>query len=132
VYHWVADANAHVQRLVSVDKMATMFDECITEEQRSVVHFLFCGKKDTMQMIFIEKCIMFKVKNVCCVKRFTTGWQSFEVETEVRKRLRKQFKKLICCGFQDTGQAMVQVYHCWWRICQEIYVFPSSNITCLT
>jgi hypothetical protein len=36
----VADAHAHVQRLVSVVKMATVFEECITEKQHSVVRFL--------------------------------------------------------------------------------------------
>jgi hypothetical protein len=35
----VADAHAHVQRLVSVVKMATIFEEYTTEEQRSVVLF---------------------------------------------------------------------------------------------
>jgi hypothetical protein len=33
-------------------------------------------------------------------------------------------KILPCCGFQCTGKAMRQVYQCWWRICQEIIVFP--------
>jgi hypothetical protein len=27
---------------------------------------------------------------------------------------------------------MGQVYQCSWRICQEINVFPTSNITCFT
>jgi hypothetical protein len=35
---WIADAHAHVQRLVSVVKMATVLDRT-TEEQRSVMHF---------------------------------------------------------------------------------------------
>jgi hypothetical protein len=37
----VSDAHAHVQRLVSVLKMATELQRCITEEQRSVVRFLW-------------------------------------------------------------------------------------------
>jgi hypothetical protein len=52
VYHWVAaqshfmtvkvaDAHAHVQRLVSVIKIAIMLEGCNIEEKRSVV--LFCG-----------------------------------------------------------------------------------------
>jgi hypothetical protein len=32
--------NAHVQRLVSVIKLATVIDEYTTEEQRSVMRFL--------------------------------------------------------------------------------------------
>jgi hypothetical protein len=39
----VSDAHAHVQKLVSVVKMATVLEECITEEQRSVELF-FVGK----------------------------------------------------------------------------------------
>jgi hypothetical protein len=34
-----ADAHANVQRLVSVVKMATVFEEYVTEEQRFVVRF---------------------------------------------------------------------------------------------
>jgi hypothetical protein len=34
---YVADAHAHVLRLVSVAKMVTVLEECNTEEQRSVV-----------------------------------------------------------------------------------------------
>jgi hypothetical protein len=37
----VADAHAHVQRLVSVVKMETMQEEYTTEEQRSVVRCLW-------------------------------------------------------------------------------------------
>jgi hypothetical protein len=40
----VADAHAHVQRLVLLVKMVTVLEECTTEEHRSVVHFL-CGEK---------------------------------------------------------------------------------------
>jgi hypothetical protein len=38
---YVADAHAHVLRLVSVVKMTTLFEECTTEEQRSVVRFFW-------------------------------------------------------------------------------------------
>jgi hypothetical protein len=38
---YVADAYAHVQRLVSVVKLAIVIEECATEEQRSVVSFLW-------------------------------------------------------------------------------------------
>jgi hypothetical protein len=34
-----SNAHAHVQRLVSVVKMATMLEECTTEEQLSTVFF---------------------------------------------------------------------------------------------
>jgi hypothetical protein len=38
---YVADVHAHVQRLVSVVKLATVLEEYITEEQRSVVGVLW-------------------------------------------------------------------------------------------
>jgi hypothetical protein len=41
----VTDAHAHVQRLVSAVKMATVLDEYATEEQRSVVRFFFVDKR---------------------------------------------------------------------------------------
>jgi hypothetical protein len=63
--------HAHVQRLVSVVKMATVPEEYTTAEQRSVV--CFCGQKELMKRIFIKKCFLFKVGSVCRVKRFTTG-----------------------------------------------------------
>jgi hypothetical protein len=37
----VADTRAHVQRMISVARMATVLEECTTEEQGSVVHFLW-------------------------------------------------------------------------------------------
>jgi hypothetical protein len=81
--------------LVSVVKMATVLEKYTTEEQRSVVHFY--GQKDSMQSIFIKKCFLFTVGNICRVKRF--NWvekrgkrfaDDEEVEKEVRKWLRQQ------------------------------------------
>jgi hypothetical protein len=42
---YVADAHAHVLRLVSVVKMATVLEEYTMEEQRSAVLFLCVGKR---------------------------------------------------------------------------------------
>jgi hypothetical protein len=66
----VADAHAHVQRVVSVVKMATVL-EYATEEQRSVAGV--CGQKDAVRRIFIKKCFVFTVGSVCRIKRFITG-----------------------------------------------------------
>jgi hypothetical protein len=41
----VADAHAHVQRSVSVVKMATVLEDSTTEEQRSVMRF-FVGERN--------------------------------------------------------------------------------------
>jgi hypothetical protein len=38
-----ADTHAYIQRLVSVVKMATLLEDCATEEQHSVVR-IFVGK----------------------------------------------------------------------------------------
>jgi hypothetical protein len=97
----------------------------------------FCGQKDSMQRIFIQKYFLFTMGSVCRVKRFTTEWQRFRwwrrgwnggaevAETTV--------KRLLCCGFRRTGKATGQVYQCLWRICREINVFfPGSNTTCFT
>jgi hypothetical protein len=40
----VTEAHAHVQRLVSVVKIATVLEECSNEEQRSGVRF-FVGRR---------------------------------------------------------------------------------------
>jgi hypothetical protein len=77
--------------------MATVLEECNTEEQSSVLRF-FVGKG-----IFIKKCFLFMVGSVCRVKRFTTGSKRFaddeKVETEVRKWLRQQLKYFHAAGF---------------------------------
>jgi hypothetical protein len=106
----VADAHTHVQRLVSIVKMTTVFEGYITEEQCSVVRF--CGQKDTMQKISIKKCFLFTVGSVCRLERFSLGGKRFtddeKVETEVRKWPRPQ-SRLLSCRFQITGTAMGHV-----------------------
>jgi hypothetical protein len=56
-----------------------------------------------MQRIFIKKCFLFTVGNVCREERFSLGGKSFahdeEVETEVRKWLRQQSKDLYAADF---------------------------------
>jgi hypothetical protein len=52
---------------VSGVKMATVLRESNTEEQGSVVRF--CGQKDSIQRIFINKCFLFTVGSVGRVKR---------------------------------------------------------------
>jgi hypothetical protein len=133
-----SEVHAHVQRLVSVVRMQTVLGEYTTGQQRSVVHFFFVGKKDSMQRIFIKKRFLFTVGSVCRVKRFTVGSmnslkdfrKSQIIRDQVRKWLRQQSKDF---GSRRTGKAMGHVYQCWWRVCREINVFfPSSNITCFT
>jgi hypothetical protein len=54
--------HAHVQRLVSVVKMATVLEEYTTEEQRSVVRFY--AQKNSMQRLVIKACFLFTVGSV--------------------------------------------------------------------
>jgi hypothetical protein len=104
----LGNAHVHVQRLVSVVKMPTVFKHCNTEEQHSVVHF-FCVQKDSMQRIFIEKLFLFTVGSVCHIKRFTTVSRnslkdvrkSQMMPDQLRKWLRQQSKDLYAAGF-DT------------------------------
>jgi hypothetical protein len=57
----VADSHVHLQRLVSVVKMATVLEECSSEEQRSVLLFL-CAKGLNVKDIHKE---IFCVYSVC-------------------------------------------------------------------
>jgi hypothetical protein len=73
--------------------MATVLEEYITEEQRSVARFLW--KKGSMQRIFIKKLFLFTVGSVCHVKRFHLSGKRFadgeEIETKM-KWLKQQYK----------------------------------------
>jgi hypothetical protein len=129
---YVVEAHTHVQRLVSVVKMATVFEGCTIEEQRSVVRF-FCGQKDSMQKMFINKCVLFTVGS----KAVQPSCKPFADDERMKRRCRSGWDNsqnwLLCCGLRPTGKAMGQIYQCWWRICREINVFILvSNITCFT
>jgi hypothetical protein len=56
--------HARVQRLVSIVKMVTVLEECVTEEQRSVVGF-FGGDKRTLGKGY-------SLRNVSCLR-----WEVF-------------------------------------------------------
>jgi hypothetical protein len=81
----------------------TVLEEYITEEQRSVVRFIW-AKGLNAKNIYKE---MFSVYggSVCRVKRFTAGGKLFaddeEVETELRKWLRQQSKDFCAAGFDE-------------------------------
>jgi hypothetical protein len=71
----VIDAHAQVQRLVSVVKMATVFQVCNTEEQPSLLRFLW-AKGLTAKDIHKE---IFSVYGGKCLSRKTVPpwWQTF-------------------------------------------------------
>jgi hypothetical protein len=67
---YVADTHAHVQKLVSVVKMTTLFEVCTTEEQRCCV--VFCGQRTRdvkdihkeMFLVFVGKCLSRKAVHI--------------------------------------------------------------------
>jgi hypothetical protein len=79
---WLADAHAHVQRLVSVVKMATVPEEFTNKDQGSFMRVFFVGRRDSMQRIYINV-FFFTVGSVCRVKRFAT--ESRNSLNDVRK-----------------------------------------------
>jgi hypothetical protein len=81
----VADMRTHVQRPVSVVKMATVLEDCTTKEQRSAVPF-FCGQKDSMQRLLIKKRFLLTGGSVCCVKRVHDWVANVSLMTERLKR----------------------------------------------
>jgi hypothetical protein len=102
---YVADAHAHVQRLVLVVKMTTVLEEYATKEQPSIV--LFVVEKDSMKRTFIKKYFLFAVGSVCRLKRFTTGSinslkkvrkSHMMLDTRWRKWLRQQSKDFFASG----------------------------------
>jgi hypothetical protein len=93
---YVADAHARVQRLVSVAKMAIMLEECITEEQRSVMRFLWAkglNAKDINKEMFLVyggKCLSHKAVHNW-VEKFSQGLSKIaDDKMEVRKLVRQQ------------------------------------------
>jgi hypothetical protein len=100
----VADAHAHVQRLVSVVRIVTML-EYTTEEQRSVVSFLWakgCNAKDIHKEIFPVyggKCLSGKAVHNWVEKRGRVFADDEEVVMKVRKWLRQQSKDFCAAGF---------------------------------
>jgi ABC-type proline/glycine betaine transport system substrate-binding protein len=78
--------HAHVQRLVSVVKMATMLEECATKEQRSVADFLRAKGLNTKD---IHK-EMFPVYSGKCLSRKAVHNWIEKFSQEVRKWLRQQ------------------------------------------
>jgi hypothetical protein len=95
----MANAHTHVQRLVSVVKMAIVLEGRTTEDQHSVVRF--CGQKDSMQRIFINKYYLFTAGSVCLVSPLTTtsknchlGCKCVADDEKVKAEVRN-FKKII-------------------------------------
>jgi hypothetical protein len=86
--------------------MAIVLEECITEEQRSVVLFLWAkGLNATdihkeMLPFYGEKCLSRKAVHNWVEKFFQERSQVADGETEVRKWLRQQSKDFYAAGFE--------------------------------
>jgi hypothetical protein len=125
----VADAHAHVHSLISVLKMVTVLEECITENQHSVMRYLWAkglNAKDIYKEMFSVyggKCLSCKTVHNW-VKKFSQGLSKVADDARPGSEVtEKTVKRLLRCGFRRTGKAMGQVYQCWWRICREINVY---------
>jgi hypothetical protein len=68
---WIADAHEHVQRLVSVVKMANVLGECSAEDQHFVVRFLW-AKGHTAKDIHKEIFPLYGGK--CLSRRAAHNW----------------------------------------------------------
>jgi hypothetical protein len=132
--------HAHVQRLVSVVKMTTVFEGCTTEEQRSVLRFFLWAKGRTakdihkkMFPVYGGKCFLHKAVHNWVWKR---GKHSLMTKSSNggAEMAETTVKRLLCCRFQCNGKAMGQVHQCWCRICQEINVFSrfEYHVSCFT
>jgi hypothetical protein len=125
---YVADAHAHVQRLVSVSKWRPCLRSVIPKSS-VLLYVVSCGRRDSMKRISLEKLFMFTRK--CLSRKAVHKWvQKFSRTFESRRwwnggaeLAETTVKKLLCCGFRRTGEEMGQVYQCCWRICREINVF---------
>jgi hypothetical protein len=100
----------------------------------SVLLCVFCGQKDSMPKIFINKCT---VGSVCLIKRFTAGWQTFHWCRRRwngrTKMAETRVKRLVCLGFWRIGKAMAQVVSVLVEdMSRNKCIFPGSNITCFT
>jgi hypothetical protein len=84
----VEDLYAHVQRMISVVKMATVLEKCSAEEIHFVV--LLCGQKDSVHVIFIKECFLFRMGSVCRLKRLTTGSRNVANILMITKRLKRK------------------------------------------
>jgi hypothetical protein len=126
----LAEAHAHVQRLVSVVKTVTVLEECTTEEQSSVVHLLWSNILNAndfhkkMFPVYGEKCLSRKaIQN--CVEKFSEGRSKIVDHARPGAEVAEiTTKRLLCCRFRRTGKEIGQVYQCLWRICREINIFP--------
>jgi hypothetical protein len=108
---YVADAHAHVQRLDSVTKMATVLEECTKEEQLLFCVVFLWTKGLTANEIHKKMFLVYGGK--CLSRKAAQNWVNVSLMTKRLKRrcemAETTVKRLLCCGFRRTGKAMGQV-----------------------
>jgi hypothetical protein len=119
-------AHERIQRLVFVAKMATVFEACTTEEQRSVVRFMWAKWLNVKNT---NKSFTFMLGSVCRV-----GWETWQTFSWWRRSWNggAEVAETTVSTLLGTGKAMGHVYQCWRRICRETNVFLRLHIMCFT
>jgi hypothetical protein len=83
----------------------TVLEACTTEEQRSVVHFLWTEGRSAK--IFINKRVLFTVGSVCRVKRLTTESRNYLKDVRKSQMIPEQVallrlrQKQLCSGWKS-------------------------------
>jgi hypothetical protein len=109
--------------------MATMLEECFTDDQGSVVRFLWVNglnAKDIHKEMFCVyggKCLSRKAFHNWHEKLSQGRSNVADDDRPDAEVTEATLKSLLCCGFRRNGKAVGQVYQCWWRICREIIFF---------
>jgi hypothetical protein len=83
--------------------MATVLEKCTAIEERSAVYF--CGQKDSMHMILINKYSMFMGGNICEVKFYITGSRNVTNVSMMANRLERR-----CASVWDNSQNATRRY----------------------
>jgi hypothetical protein len=110
--------------------MATVFEDCTTEDQHSVVRFLLwadgLNAKDNHKEIFLvygRKCL--SCKAVATFEKFSQERSKAADDAHPGAKVAETTVRILLRGeFGRTGKAMGHVYQCRWRICREIIVYP--------
>jgi hypothetical protein len=109
--------------------MTTVLKECTSEEERSVVRFLWAkgpNAKDIHKEMFPVcggKCLSRKAIHNC-VEKLSQGRSRVADDAQPGAEVAETtVKRLLCFGFRHTGKAMRKVYQCLWRICRELNAF---------
>jgi hypothetical protein len=97
---------------------ATVLEEYITEEQRSVMRFLWAKEltaRDINKYIFpvyIGECLLHKADHNC-FEKFSQGRSKVaDGVTEVWNWLKQQSEDFCAAGFDALGKSMGQMYRC--------------------